>query len=77
MTYGSTIRQLRKQAGLTQEALARKIQRCPATISLYERQLRDIPTSVLMKIATIFQVSPGDLFAVDVPPRCRGEEYES
>lgn len=59
---GSTIRRLRKQAGLTQKALAHNIQRCPATVCMYERNQRDIPTSVLAKIATFLQVQPGDLF---------------
>lgn len=59
---GSTIRRLRKQAGLTQKALAQTIHRCPATVCMYERGQRDIPTSVLAKIATALQVQPGDLF---------------
>lgn len=59
---GSTIRRLRKQAGLTQKALAHTINRCPATVCMYERNQRDIPTSVLAKIATCLQVQPGELF---------------
>lgn len=65
MMAGSTIRHLRKQSGMTQGDLAQRIGRCPATVSFYERNMRDIPTSVLVKIARIFQVPPGALFAFE------------
>lgn len=76
MTYGSTIRKFRKQAGLTQEALAQQIDRCPATVSMYERNLRDIPTSVMVQIATILQVSPGAFFVVEAQSPISVEEHD-
>lgn len=65
MHYGHIIRKLREEAGMSQLELAIAIQRCVASVSFYERGLRDIPVSVLLRIATVLHVSPR-VFFLDV-----------
>lgn len=62
MHYGHMIRKLREEAGMSQLDLAIAIQRCVASVSFYERGLRDIPVSVLIRIAHVLHVSPSVFF---------------
>ena len=64
MRCGDTIRKLRKRAGMTQQQLATAINRCVASISLYEQGKRDMPASVMERIAQ----------ALHVPSRALWEE---
>ena len=58
MRCGPTIRKFRHQAGMTQHQLARAIDRCTASISLYEQGKRDLPLSVITRIAKALNVAP-------------------
>ncbi len=57
--FGSKLRELRKQAGLSQEELAKKLGVSKSTIGMYEQGQRKKPQSdaVLKKIADYFSVS--------------------
>jgi len=50
---GVTIRNLRKKAGLTQEALAEKLHTQKSAISRIENQSEDMRISTLFKIASV------------------------
>ena len=56
-TFGTRLRFLRKQATLTQEQLGNILNVSPSTIGMYERGEREPSYSLLVKIATHFQVS--------------------
>ena len=47
MTLGTRIAYLRKQQGLTQAALAKRLSVCPSTVGMYE-QGRRVPSSELL-----------------------------
>lgn len=61
---GDNIRYLRKQAGYSQEQLARKIGITQGSVSLWEKGKNDPDTKTLSKIAQIFGV-PLDFFMSD------------
>lgn len=58
---GKRIKISRKNAGLTQEELARKIGKTESSIRKYEKGLTQIPFDVLESIAQALNVSPYDL----------------
>lgn len=65
MDFGKTLRELRKEKGLTQAELALHLCTTQDSISLWElgKSLPDIPT--LIKIAKIFDVTTDYLLALD------------
>lgn len=60
-TMGQRIRMSRIKLGYTQESLAEMMYLKKATISKYEKDQRDIPTSVLVRMADILMVTPNYL----------------
>ena len=57
-TMGQRIKNRRIEMGYTQEVLAEMLFVKKATISKYEKDQRDIPVSVLVRMADILQISP-------------------
>ena len=55
--YGKRIRELRKQAGLSQQSLAGLLAVSQDTVSLWECETSVPPTEYLPKLAKIFDVS--------------------
>ena len=56
---GVRIRQLRKEAGLTQEALGKKLGVIKQTVSNWENGISEPNSEVLSNIASIFGISIG------------------
>ena len=55
--FGDKIKTIRKQKGLTQTELAKKIGTTQSTIYKIEKGLRTVPISLLEKFATVLEVS--------------------
>lgn len=68
LTLGREVRRLRKERGLSQEALADLSELHTNYIGGIERGERNVGIKAMMRIATALQVHPSDLFAV-LPPR--------
>lgn len=56
-TVGSKIRQERLALGITQSALANELGVSPSSMSLYERDVSEIPKEVLVKITDVLETS--------------------
>ncbi|SFC57182.1 helix-turn-helix domain-containing protein [Butyrivibrio sp. YAB3001] len=56
MTLGEKIRTIRKQKGISQEALAAMVYTKKQTISLYEQDKLELKVSVLTRIASALKV---------------------
>lgn len=63
--FGSTLKKLRLQSGMTQKQLADKIGLTKAVISYYELQERYPSPEVLVKLASIFHVSTDSLLGLE------------
>lgn len=63
--FGTTLKELRKAAGLTQAQLAAQIGVTKSVISFYELQERAPSPDVLVKCAAIFHVTTDYLLGVD------------
>lgn len=61
MKLGSKIRQLRKQAGMTQSQLAARLGISPSAVGMYEQSRREPDSDTLRRLCEIFDVS-GDYF---------------
>lgn len=61
MSLGSKIKQLRKQAGMTQSELAGRLGISPSAVGMYEQDRREPDSRILSKLCGIFGVS-GDFF---------------
>jgi transcriptional regulator with XRE-family HTH domain len=61
-SLGGNLRQLRKDRGFSQEALAFRAELHRTEISLLERGERDPGFSVIMKLACALEVNPAELF---------------
>jgi ribosome-binding protein aMBF1 (putative translation factor) len=59
---GRRLRDARKRAGLTLVAAGRHLGRDHGTVARYERGEVDPPTSVLVALAGLYRVHPGELF---------------
>lgn len=59
---GNRIRQLRKDSGLTQEALGKKLGVIKQTVSSWENNISEPNSEILSKIASVFNVSIGYLY---------------
>lgn len=67
MTTGERIKQARKQAGLRQNELARRIEVSPPTLSQVENSKRQPSLELLRRISSELQVDINDLAAVPQP----------
>jgi len=56
MNIGATIKQLRKDAGLTQEELATNLSISRSTLACYETNVCQVPNIVLIALAKFFEV---------------------
>lgn len=65
MDFGSKVKTLRKQAGLTQQQLAAQLGITKSVVSFYELQARSPSPEVLAKLAQIFHVSTDYLLGLD------------
>ncbi len=63
--YGTRIRELRTERGMTQAALAEKLRVAQITVSKYERELLDIGTHTLIALCRIFEVSADYLLGLE------------
>lgn len=63
--FGARLRELRKQAGLTQQQLADRLWLSKATVSYYEQSLRCPSPEVLVKIAGVFHVTADYLLGIE------------
>lgn len=66
---GKNIRALREAAGLTQSELAQRMGVDQGTLSLYELGKTDMPTSRLLRIATILQIMPEKIVGCGENPK--------
>lgn len=66
MSFGSTIKQLRKEKGYTQDQLANLLNVTPQAISRWENNSAMPDISLLIPIANVFSVSIDTLLGVDV-----------
>lgn len=65
MKFHQRLRLLRKQFGLTQEELGKKLGITPASIGLYEQGRRTPDNNMLIQLATLFNVSVDYLLGFD------------
>lgn len=65
MDFGTRLKHLRKQAGLTQHQLATQLGITKSVVSFYELQERSPSPEVLIKLASIFHVSADYLLGLD------------
>ena len=69
MDFGSKLKELRAQNGLTQKQLADQLGITKSVVSFYERQERTPSPEVLRKMAAIFRVSTDFLLDIDSTKR--------
>ena len=69
MDFGSKLKELRIQNGLTQKQLADQLGVTKSVVSFYERQERTPPPEVLRKMAAVFRVSTDFLLDIDSTKR--------
>lgn len=65
MDFGTRLKNLRKQAGLTQQQLATQLGITKSVVSFYELQERSPSPEVLIKLSAIFHVSTDYLLGLD------------
>lgn len=63
--FGLRIRELRKNRGMSQEDLGKKVERSKSVISSYENNIKIPPVDVLTQMAVIFNVSLDYLVGID------------
>lgn len=66
MSFGSTIKRLRKEKGYTQDQLANLLSVTPQAISRWENDSAMPDISLLIPIANVFSVSTDTLLEVDI-----------
>ena len=69
MDFGSKLKELRTQNGLTQQQLATQLGVTKSVVSFYERQERMPSPEVLRKMAAVFRVSTDFLLDIDSTKR--------
>ena len=69
MDFGSKLKELRIQNGLTQKQLADQLGVTKSVVSFYERQERTPSPEVLRKMAAVFRVSTDFLLDIDSTKR--------
>lgn len=72
---GNRIRQLRKEAGFTQEALGKKLGVIKQTVSSWENGISEPNSEMLSNITSIFGVSIGYLYGLSDAPKS-GQDLE-
>lgn len=65
MDFGVRLKELRKQAGLTQSQVAERVGVTKSVVSFYEKQERSPSPDVLIKLAAIFHVSTDYLLGLE------------
>ena len=65
MDFGSRLKELRIQAGLTQKQLAEQIGVTKSVVSFYELRERTPSPEVLIKLSTVFHVSTDYLLGIE------------
>lgn len=65
-TVGARIRECRKEMGYSQDTLAAMLYMKKTTICKYEKDLNDIPSSVLVELAKALYTTPNYLLLGDV-----------
>lgn len=65
MEFGSKLKKLRLQSGLTQQQLATQLGITKSVVSYYELQERYPSPEILIKIASIFHVSTDYLLGIE------------
>lgn len=68
MNVGEKIKQARKKAGLTQEALAKAVGMATISIQQYERNIREPNNAVLVKLASALGLPNAAYFYFDPIP---------
>ena len=63
--FGTTLKTLRKDAGMTQKQLADRLWLSKATVSYYEQSLRYPSPEILVKLSKIFHVSTEYLLGIE------------
>ena len=76
MNIGEKIAQLRRDAGMTQEALASRLVISPQAISKWERGIANPDLEVIPEIAKLFGISTDELLGLS-SPKARENELES
>lgn len=83
MSFNENLTRFRKQAGMSQEDLAEKLQLTRQTISKWETGLSEPDLSTLEQLCKLLQVSPDELLlgkkkedSAPVPEKKRREVYE-
>ncbi len=69
MDFGSKLKELRTQNGLTQKQLADQLGVTKSVVSFYERQERTPSPDILRKLAAVFHVSSDFLLGIDTVKR--------
>lgn len=69
MDFGSKLKELRTQNGLTQQQLATRLGVTKSVVSFYERQERTPSPDILRKLAAVFHVSSDFLLDIDTVKR--------
>lgn len=69
MDFGTKLKELRTQNGLTQKQLADQLGVTKSVVSFYERQERTPSPEVLRKMAAVFRVSTDFLLDIDSTKR--------
>ena len=69
MDFGSKLKELHTQNGLTQQQLAAQLGVTKSVVSFYERQERTPSPEVLRKMAAVFRVSTDFLLDIDSTKR--------
>ena len=65
MDFGTRLKELRKQSGLTQQQLAERIGVSKSVVSFYELRERSPSPDVLTKLSHIFHVSTDYLLGIE------------
>ncbi len=76
MEFGTRVKQLMDQEGITQKELARVLGVSPSALGNYIRGARHPPNKVLMKLAAHFSVTVDFLLGVRVERACSDDESE-
>ena len=63
--FGTTLKELRRRAGMTQKELADRLWLSKATVSYYEQSVRYPSPDILVKISGVFHVSTDYLLGLE------------
>lgn len=63
--FGTTLKELRQRAGMTQKQLADRLWLSKATVSYYEQSLRYPSPEVLVKLSGVFHVTTDYLLGIE------------